>query len=184
MLAKLFSKLFAMRALQEVPPAAEPLDEDLSHVYYYKTEISASNFFKEEYWPAVLQHFTHEKRLTNGTPLPTEEKRSLGLNPRMKVTREMVDVLTPAGMAYGPKRALETTYYRATHAFSRTRSISKMKNVGFKHFSPLSSGDQRDCDWCISVSKTLMPIDTDFEDLIHQHCTCTYCRCVLLARTE
>jgi hypothetical protein len=181
-LKKMLMKLFSMETPQKAMPTTGACNKEINQLDYFKSEISSSTYFKEDSWTVVLQHFTHEKRLTDGTPLLAEEKRSLGLNSRMTVTREMIDVLTPSGLAYGPKKAFETTYCKATHAYSRTQSVEKMRHAGFTHFSPLASGDQRDCSWCLSVSKKLMPIDTDFELQIRHHCTCTYCRCVLLAR--
>lgn len=153
-------------------------------VTYYEAEISNSPFIKESGREAVLRDFLHEVKLKDGALLSLEEKRSLGINTRLKVTRELCDVLTPAGLEFGPTKVLESLYLKATSDHNRHRDIARMKGLGIKHYSPMSCGDNRDCDWCASMDGKLISVEVDFVQLIKENCTCDHCRCVLRAKTD
>ena len=93
-------------------------------------------------------------------------------------------MLTPEGLAFGPKKALESLYYKATFNHKRHGDIARMKGAGIHQYSPMSCGDNRDCDWCTSMNGKLISVDVDFVQLIKQNCTCDYCRCVLQAKID
>ncbi|AHC85729.1 hypothetical protein X970_10995 [Pseudomonas monteilii SB3101] len=185
----IFSKLFNTAAKpasgnsEPEAPAAPQLPQ-AEIVAYYKSEISNSPFVKESGRTAVLKDFLHEVKLKDGEPLSLEEKRSLGINTRLKITRELYEVLTPEGLAFGPKKALESLYYKATFNHKRHGDIARMKGAGIHQYSPMSCGDNRDCDWCTSMNGKLISVDVDFVQLIKQNCTCDYCRCVLQAKID
>ncbi|WP_085747312.1 hypothetical protein [Pseudomonas sp. R45(2017)] len=189
MFKTIFSKLFKTAA-QPTPVSSEPemsTAVQMSQpeiVTYYKTEISNSPFVKESGREAVLRDFLNEVKLKDGKLLSLEEKRSLGINTRLKITRELYEVLTPAGLELGPKKVLESLYLKATFDHNRRREVARMKSLGIKQYSPLSCGDNRDCDWCTSMNGKLLSVEVDFVQLIKENCTCDYCRCVLLAKVN
>lgn len=187
MFKTIFSKLFKPAAQPasvssgpEIPAAVQMSQPEI--VTYYKTEISNSPFVKESGREAVLRDFLHEVKLKDGALLSLEEKRSLGINTRLKITRELYEVLTPAGLEFGPKKALESLYLKATFDHNRHRDIARMKGLGIKQYSPMSCGDNRDCDWCTSMDGKPISVEVDFVQLIKENCTCDYCRCVLQAK--
>lgn len=189
MLKAIFSKLFKAAAKPaSVISAPEKLAvAQISQpeiVTYYKAEISNSPFVKESGREAVLRDFLHEVKLKDGELLSLEEKRSLGINTRLKITRELYEVLTPAGLEFGPKKVLESLYLKATFDHNRHSAIARIKSAGFKHYSPMSCGDNRDCDWCTSMDGKLISVEVDFVQLIKENCTCDYCRCVLQAKID
>ncbi|MFV3380295.1 hypothetical protein [Pseudomonas sp. NY15354] len=189
MLKRILSKLFRT-APTPVSVISEPGKPATLHksepdiVMYYQAEISNSPFIKESGRDAVLRDFLHEVKLKDGALLSIEEKRSLGINTRLKVTRELCDVLTPAGLAFGPTNVLQSLYLKATFDHNRHRDIARMKSLGIKEFSPMSCGDNRDCDWCASMNGKLISVEVDFVQLIKENCTCDYCRCVLKAKID
>lgn len=187
MLKMIFSKLFntaakpaSVSSVQETPEAVQKSQPEI--MTYYKTEISNSPFVKESGREAVLRDFLHEVKLKDGEPLSLEEKRSLGINTRLKITRELYEVLTPAGLEFGPKEVLESLYRKATFDHNRHRDIARMKGLGIKQYSPMSCGDNRDCDWCTAMDGKLISVEVDFVQLIKENCTCDYCRCSLQAK--
>ncbi|MEW9857876.1 hypothetical protein [Pseudomonas putida] len=189
MLNRIFSKLFgtAPKPVSVISEADDPATLQKSQpeiVTYYQAEISNSPFIKESGRDAVLRDFLHEVKLKDGALLSIEEKRSLGINTRLKVTRELCDVLTPAGLAFGPTKVLEPLYLKATFDHNRHRDIARMKGLGIKQYSPMSCGDNRDCDWCASMDGKLFSVEVDFVQLIKENCTCEYCRCVLQAKID
>lgn len=187
MFKAIFSKLFKAAA-QPGPVSQEPemstavQNSQPEIVTYYKTEISNSPFVKESGREAVLKDFLHEVKLKDGELLSLEEKRSLGINTRLKITRELYEVLTPAGLEFGPKKVLESLYLKATFAHNMHGAIARMKDAGIKQYSPMSCGDNRDCDWCTSMDGKLISVEVDFVQLIKENCTCDYCRCSLQAK--
>lgn len=187
MFKTIFSKLFnANSRPAPVSPVSEPpalaRESELDIVAYYKAEIASSPLIKESGQEAVLKDFLHEVKLKDGELLTLEEKRSLGINTRTKITRELYEVLTPEGLELGPKRVLETLYLKATFNHNRHREIAKMKRIGVNQYSPMSCGDNRDCNWCTSMDGKLISVEVDFVQLIKENCTCDYCRCVLQAK--
>ena len=151
---------------------------------YYREEIANSPFIKESGREAVLRDFLHEVKLKDGELLSLEEKRSLGINPRLKITRELYEVLTPEGVEFGPKKALEPLYLKATFNHNRHRDIARMKTLRVTQYSPMSCGDGRDCEWCASMDGKLISVDVDFVKLIKDNCSCDYCRCGLRAKID
>lgn len=189
MFKTIFSKLFnaavkppPANSVSEAPASEQEPQPDI--VTYYKTEIANSALVKESGREAVLRDFLHEVKLQNGELLSLEEKRSLGINTRLKITQALYDVLTPAGLEFGPKKVLESLYLKATFDHNRHRDIARMKNLGIKQYSPMSCGDNRDCDWCASMDGKPISVEVDFVQLIKEHCTCDYCRCVLQAKID
>lgn len=187
MFKMIFSKLFntaaktaSVSSAPETPEVVQKSQPEI--VTYYKTEISNSPFVKESGREAVLRDFLHEVKLKDGELLSLEEKRSLGINTRLKITRELYEVLTPAGLEFGPKKVLESLYLKATFDHNRHREIARMKDLGIKQYSPMSCGDNRDCDWCTSMDGKLISVEVDFVQLIKENCTCDYCRCALQAK--
>jgi hypothetical protein len=180
MLFKTAPKPPPMNSFQAAPSAADQAIPDI--VEYYKAEIANSPFVKESGRGAVLKDFLHEVKLKDGELLTLEEKRLLGISTRLKITRELYEVLTPEGIEFGPKKVLEPLYLKATFNRNRHRDIARMKKIGVTQYSPLSCGDNRDCEWCISVNGKLISVDVDFVQLIEDNCTCDYCRCVLQAK--
>lgn len=187
MFKTIFSKLFstAPKASPSIwtPEATELNTNALPDITeYYRAEIANSPFIKESGREAVLRDFLHEVKLKDGEPLCLEEKRSLGINPRLKITRELYEVLTPEGVEFRPKKALEPLYLQATFDHNRHRDIARMKSIGIAQYAPMSCGDGRDCPWCTSMDGKLISVDVDFVQLIKENCTCDYCRCSLQAK--
>lgn len=185
MLSKLINRLLGRQskkpAFEKVPePLSAPSPRSLQS--YFVEEIAASPYIKVSGRDAVLQDFLHKTKLAAGEPLSLDEKRSLGLNTRFKITRGQYDALTIEGINLNPKQVLQAVYLRATFNHNRNRDIARMKEIGITQYSPLSCGDNRDCEWCASMNGKLLPINTDFAQLIKDNCTCDYCRCVVQAK--
>ena len=189
MLKTIFSKLFGAttkastaiskpRATQLKTKAQPDITE------YFIAEIANSPFIKESGREAVLRDFLHEVKLKDGEKLSLEEKRSLGINPRLQITRELYEVLTPEGVKFGPKKVLKSLYITATTHHSHRASQARMRIAGITQYSLMSCGDGQDCDWCVSMEGKLIPIDVDFVRLSKENCTCYLCGCVLRAKID
>lgn len=189
MFKTIFSKLFGTAtkasAAISTPKTAElntTAQPDITD--YYRAEIANSPFIKESGREAVLRDFLHEVKLKDGELLSLEEKRSLGINSRLKITRELYEVLTPEGVEFGPKKVMESLYLTATIHHSHRAALARMRVAGITQYSLMSCGDGQDCDWCASMEGKLIPIEVDFVRLSKENCTCYRCGCVLRAKID
>ena len=157
-------------------------NDDISS--YLKVEINRVDFIKDECRNVVLLHLLGKHDLIkNGEKLPVAEKKALGLNTRLSITREFVAVLNEKGLkSDDPKGIVQSLYYRAVFKKSRTEDLQRIRGIGIKKIKLLSAGDERDCSWCKSVNDRTFDSAKDMIDLIEKNCTCTsYCRCVIVA---
>lgn len=189
MFKTIFAKLFSTPQQPPAASAAPKSSKDNTKalpdiVEYYKAEIANSPFIKESGRDAVLKDFLHEAKLKDGEPLSLEEKRSRGINSRLKITRELYEVLTPRGVEFGPKKALKQLYIKATFNHNLHSHIARMKSAGITQYTPMSCGDGRDCEWCVSMSGKHISINVDFAQLVKENCTCDHCGCVLIAKFD
>lgn len=184
-LKKLLSRLFSTESkshAQKSDPVAPDFEFQSGVEAYFIEEIAASPYIRSSGRAAVLDDFLQKNKLSSGEPLSLAEKKALGLNTRLKITREQYQALTLEGVNLNPKHVLQAVYLKATFNHSRRRDIARMKSAGFSQYSPMSCRDNRDCDWCTSMDGKPLPIDVDFVQLIKENCTCDYCRCVVQAK--
>ena len=147
---------------------------------YFLTELRENKFIKQESHEAVLKHLTHDVSLTKtGTILTIEEKKALGLNTRLSITKELLEVLTPEGMTLSnPKMLLEEIYNKATITKSKDDSFAKSINAGIKKFTLHEPGDSSECYWC----KNNFGIEhgPNLLQVIRENCECKpYSKCFI-----
>jgi hypothetical protein len=87
---------------------------------------------------AVLRDSTYPfarldtKAAYRGAVLGRDEKRSLGLNPRLKYTREFIEYFQPSALGrIEPKGTLQQMHLDALHRASRTSELARLKSLGF-----------------------------------------------------
>jgi hypothetical protein len=146
-------------------------NDDISS--YLNTEIDKIDFIKDECRNVVLLHLLGKHDLLkNGEKLPVAEKKALGLNTRVSITREFVAVLNEKGLrSDDPKGIVQNLYYRAVFKKSRTEDLQRIRGIGIKKIKLLSAGDERDCSWCKSVNDRTFDSAKDMIDLL-QVCHC------------
>ncbi|OCG10785.1 hypothetical protein A9G09_11775 [Gilliamella sp. wkB292] len=147
-------------------------------------EISRCNLIKEDCKPNLIKEFNLLSSPDFGDEfLTTEEKKSLNLNSRMKIHKKIISVLTDDALdnESNPKNIILNLVYSARNKVSLNEELKKIKELKIKNLKVLNVGDARDCDWCISMDKKIIPADTDYVALINQNCTCDYYRGRILA---
>jgi hypothetical protein len=106
-----------------------------------------------------------------------EEKKSLGLNPRQKFSREFFDFLTKEGLSHpDPKNILKVIYFKHFHNISRKYELNRLKKNGVKKVKIMDCGDERDCKIVKKVAGKVWPINK-VPALPLQGCNAEYCRC-------
>jgi hypothetical protein len=104
--------------------------------------ISASGYFRRETIPMLMAtlksgtapyaRFNIDAIFKGDSFLSVEEKRSLGLNTRMKYSRRFLEYWNPASFQkIEPKSTLFCMYYDAFHRVSRKNAIESYKKLGF-----------------------------------------------------
>lgn len=152
---------------------------------YFLAELKENKFIKHEHLESVLKHLTHDVSLTQtGNTLTSDEKKALGLNTRLSVTKELIEVLTPNGLALSnPKAILEEIYNKATITKSRDDNFEKSINAGIKKFTLNECGDGSECEWC----KANLGIEygPNILQLIRDNCKCNpYSKCFIYPIVE
>lgn len=151
---------------------------------YFQAELVACSHIKPESRALVMDHLHHRINLNKtGNKLTADEKRTLNINTRLSITRELVDILTESGLQQpNPKDILSSIYYRATFAKTHDENLKQFRKMGLKHYEVLACRDERDCPWCKSMDGKKVSVSQNFNDLINDNCTCeSHCRLSMLA---
>lgn len=182
MLAMLQSLLRLVRPLLGGSPPANPTQStsssDVSSSANFaleallREEFDRCQYFKPEARDRVIRSWLKgESLIRTGTKLSPEQKKALGLNPRMLITQGMVDVLSSEGLKLrDPKTAFSEPAIGATLRLSRMETLQKSLKVGAREFKWRSANDGGDCAWCKRNSgKTF---GRDILEQVARHCTC------------
>lgn len=176
---EILKSLFSKKNIQPTTIAAHEEAPTITPVTkYFEEELANCTSIKKEFHTQVMKHLTHEASLTKTkNTLTSEEKRALGINTRLSITRELIEVLTDEGLALAnPKALLEEIYNRATIKKSRNDSFASAIDAGIKKFKLHAAGDKSECEWCRKNS------GKEFDQTILQkmqiNCTCKpYSKC-------
>ena len=146
---------------------------------YFTNELDGCEFIKKEYHDIVLKHLTHQINLNKtGDKLSTEEKKTLGMNTRIAITHDLVNVLTEAALNQSnPKDILTSIYYRATFAKTHDDSRQQYIDLGVKKYKISACDDEGDCKWCKTMDGKKLSVNEDLNELIKSNCNCkSHCR--------
>jgi len=166
--------------------AAERQDhEDVMRLL--EAAIRSSGFFETEAIPLLLSKLrdgqepfarVHTKVAFGGDEfLSVQEKRVLGLNTRMKYSREFISYFDPKCLkTIEPKSMLENMHLSAFHRVARKRDLVEFRSLGVKRVRIVPVGDARDCGK-IKRFKKVYDIN-DLPELPLPGCTAPYCRCM------
>jgi SPP1 gp7 family putative phage head morphogenesis protein len=157
------------------------------------SELEHSDFYKADYWPEVLARINKNYQFgafTGGlirdrdvfpanAVLSPEEKRRLGLNPRMKIPREMADFMTPYGLQQDNlKTIISDMALKYSRIIENQEALAEYKKNGVKYVELRCINDSRTCEDCRQKSGKVYLID----DAPREHCTNKYCRCLYIPK--
>lgn len=181
----MFGNLLNFFKKKHIDSSAEFDAGDVDDFFLY--EIQRSPYIKEDCYDLVLNHLKGVKRLTKtGNVLTADEKRSLGLNTRISITHELMNVLTSDGLKKSdPKKILVSLYCSAIFQKKILEDMVRYKNAGLEYVQFMGVGDEKECSWCRSQHRKLFPVSCDFRAIIEQGCECEeHCRAVLVPVIE
>jgi len=139
---------------------------------FLRDELVRCPYFKPEARERVLQSWLDGTSLSKtGNKLTTEQKRELGLNPRLVLTDAVIDVMSAEGLKLpDPKSALRDVYIRASHRRSRLETVVRAHRVGATRFKWQPVRDLDDCAWCTAHSGESFGKDILVQ--IEENCSC------------
>lgn len=151
---------------------------------YFIRELKACPYIKIEAHERVLKHFRHEESLTKtNNKLTAAEKNKIGLNPRLSITRELIEILSEDGIALeNPKQLLRDIYNKATIEKMRDEKIARALSLGIKKFKYRASLEDC-CDWCKKNDGKEFGVEVISR--LNSECTCRpYCGGVIMSKIE
>lgn len=150
---------------------------------FFQSEVENSIYLKSEGKQAVLDHLSGKiDILKSSNVLSLEDKRSLGINTRLKITRELVAVLNDAGLNLDhPAAVITEMWVRATLRKSRHDKLERLRSGNiFKKFKLMSCGDGNDCLWCKEMQTREFDVQFEIESAISSNCRCAqHCKCII-----
>ena len=179
---KVLQRLFSKNQIRQQKNKASTTNHERSIEEYFRDEIENSPYFKPEFRQSVLDHLLHKKNLDKtGNNLTVEEKRSLGINTNLSITKELAQVLSSEGILLkNPKALLREIYYGASITKSRVDGFERARKLGIKKFKLGASGDGSECKWC--RSNLGREFGVDILNQMRTNCRCTpYSKCVINA---
>lgn len=167
--------------------AKEILGQQKGPDQYLSREVEKNDLIRKDKIEIVLQHLNNEINLNKtGNKLTADEKKELGINPRLQITHELLAVLNDKGRVHSdPKGVLSSIAMKANFARSHDENIQSYKCMGLKKYEVLACQDQRDCAWCKSMNGKKLSVNQSINELIEQNCRCdSHCRLVTIAVLE
>jgi hypothetical protein len=148
-------------------------------------DIESCGFFKPEKLPA-LKTIIRKVGGYNNDPfsyddcLLFEEKEQLHIDTDHKVSREMVDCMTPRGLAQrDPHNIIPAIYYMNFFAVTRKYKLIELRARGVQTVEIVNLGGELDCK-AITKFKRIYPLDK-VPLLPLAQCDAPYCRCEYVA---
>jgi hypothetical protein len=155
------------------------------------TDIEESGFFKIEKSSIIAEKIKRITRPGYGYSDPfsyedcltLDEKKQLGINTRLKFSREMFDVLTEIGIKHpNPKELIKNIWLKNFHKIHRKYDLERLRELGLKTVRIEDCGDERDCK-AIKRIKKIWSID-EVPELPLPNCKAEYCRCSYIMDDE
>jgi hypothetical protein len=151
-------------------------------------DIASCGFFKEEKLPG-LKLIIQKVGGYNNDPfsyddcLYFEEKEALRIETEHKISREMVDCMSPRGLAQrDPHNIIPAIYYMNFFAVTRKYQLLELRARGVKNVEILNLGGELDCK-AIAKLKRKYPL-AEVPLLPLPRCDAPYCRCEYAACDE
>lgn len=153
-------------------PETRPLED------YFQDVVCSSPFIKPDARTVVMRHLTGAAPiLRTGNNLTAQEKKALGINARLAITKELVSVLTNEGIAHHyPAGIIDNISNKASIEKSRDDNFKQALKSGIKKFTLEPSGDGSECEWC--AAHLGIEFGTDILERMKANCTCDpYSKC-------
>jgi hypothetical protein len=136
--------------------------------------IKEAGIFDESKIEAIVDYVIGAKQMNyTDNLLSVDEKKSLGLNSRLKISKDLIDIFDRDKVNdLNPKDELRKVRIRIDSHLALIRDISIMKKLGFKKARYLGGHDERTCPWCLEHTGKFFDINDDVLHTVENNCTC------------
>jgi hypothetical protein len=122
--------------------------------------IEKSPYFKAEKKQGLIDVLKKNSKLHDPFSyddcLTAAEKRALGLNTRLKISRQMIEFLTDEGLKLeNPKEIINFIYHNVLLKQSALENQKQKQEIGLKLYVWETSGDERVCEACKRMDQKL-----------------------------
>ena len=149
------------------------INKDAIEQKFFNQMLNKNEYLCKEKKEEIFKVYKHQINLLDGTPLTKEEKQELGLNVRMKITKEYVELFNKNKIKeINPKDELQRFIASVISRVNAEISVLKCKNAGIQEMELCSAIG--DCDWCRKLENKILPIDEVLELVKNPQCTCRY----------
>jgi hypothetical protein len=116
-------------------------------------QIEKSPYFKPEKKQCLIDLLKNNSNLNDPFSyddcLTVSEKKDLGLNSRLKISRQMIDFLNGEGLKLeNPKEIISTIYHYVSSKQTSIETKERMESAGLTMYVWETSGDERVCPAC------------------------------------
>lgn len=177
---KILKKIFGNTSIK----SKNFITKNISVDSYFIKELNACSYIKSDAHAIVIRHLLQEINLNKtGNKLSVQEKKDLGINARLSITHELVEVLTNSGLSQpDPKKVFSSIYCKAIFAKNHDDTLNKYRKIDINHYKIMACNDERDCEWCNSMNGKKLSINNDINKLIEKNCKCnSHCRLAITA---
>lgn len=183
MIIEFLKKIFYDKKTDKTPIKEVKETTDLKK-QFLEEELKKVDYFLLEKKDILLKHIKDEVNLNKSDNLLTkEEKNRIGVNVRLKITKELLSIFDTSKLKeQNPKELLQDLYFRINSKIMKIEEIKRIKEADITKVKLSSSGDGATCKWCLSMdNKTIDITKTDLIELIENNCDCDYNRSSILA---
>lgn len=156
---------------------------------YTRKILEKNHFFDNSKTEIIIKHVLGEINLLKSeNNLSLEKKKSLGINSKVKISRELIDIFDSSKLNINsfkeknPKDLLLNLSQNAKTRMFIISNLRRIKSLDFIKYVYLTSpNDERTCNWCKEQSSKKIDINTDIIKLIDENCNCEYNRSTLIS---
>lgn len=200
MIAAFLAFLVVRKFLKRIPPRVSEdkggfalqmtdaeIEEERGHnekvLQLLRKRVAESRFFRRERAASLIDalrkgsvafgRVNTKVAFGTGDFLTVREKKELGLNTRMKYSRQFIEYFVPETLVgTEPRSILENMHLDAFHVVARAKEIQKLRRTGLVNQVKLEPGDCR----CVISAKKIYSIDAPPE-LPLKGCNSAFCTC-------
>ena len=156
----------------------DKIDDEIIHkeeieIKFFDRMLNENEYLCGEKRDKIFDRFSHKTNSEDETQLTKEEKQELGLNVRMKITKEFIDLFDKNKLKeINPKHIYEQFYVSVISRINTEISVLKLKNADIKEIE--LNTELGDCDWCKELNNIILPTEEVLKLVQNPQCTCRY----------
>jgi len=156
----------------------DKIDDEIIHkeeieIKFFDRMLNENEYLCCEKRDKIFDRFSHKTNSEDETQLTKEEKQELGLNVRMKITKEYVELFDKNKIKeINPKNEFQLFCVSVISRVNTEISVLKLKNAGIEEIEV--NTELGDCDWCKELNNKILATEEVLKLVQNPKCTCRY----------